>query len=57
MQLRVTITTLSIQDKITEKVYELPVNIINNIFATISKLSIYTNNPQAPNNRLSFQHW
>ena len=57
MQLRVTITTLSIQDKITEKVYELPVNIINNIFATISKLSIYTNNPHAPNNRLSFQHW
>jgi len=28
-----------------EEVYELPVNTINNIFITISKLSIYTTNP------------
>jgi hypothetical protein len=55
--IRVTIATLSIQDKITETVYELPVNIINNIFIIILKVSIYTNNPQAPNNTLSFLHW
>jgi hypothetical protein len=56
-QLGITNTTLSIQDKITETVYELPVNIIKHIFTITSKLSIYTTNPQAPNNSLSFLHW
>ena len=56
MQLGAAITTLSIEDKIRETVYKLPVN-INNIFIIISKFSIYTTNQQAPNNRLLFLHW
>jgi hypothetical protein len=60
MRLGVTLTRNSFQDQKTETVYELPVNITfleDNRFIIISKCSVYTTNPQAPNNRLSFLHW